>query len=63
MKCIKPGQFYWHNSVLLRAKKRTNGCNGCVLDSFFVCPNLRLKGRNDNNRPNCEENGIIFEKV
>ena len=62
MKAIKPGQFYWHNGNLFRAAKRYNGCQGCDLDGFFTCPNLKVKNCN-RERPNCEENMIIFKKV
>lgn len=63
MKVIKPGQFYWHNGSLLRAVKRYNGCEGCILDSFYICPNIRVKNSSNKERPHCEENGIIFQKV
>lgn len=61
MKSIKPGRFYWHNGTLFKAYKRTNGCEGCALDSFFVCPNVKTKA--NKNRPECELNRIIFHKV
>lgn len=62
MKPIKPGQFYWHNGSLFRAVKRSNGCEGCALDGFFSCPNVKAKNSHQK-RPNCELNQIIFVKV
>lgn len=62
MKIIKPGQFYVHDRKYVRAKKRTNGCEGCVLNSPFLCPNISLKN-SKKELPNCELNGIIFVKI
>lgn len=61
-KKIKPGQFYWHNGSLFRACKRANGCEGCSLNSFYVCPNIKIRN-NKKEYPNCELNNIIFKKV
>ena len=62
MKKIRPGQFYWHNKVLLKAAKRTNGCQGCVLNSIVLCPNIMLSNSKNQEIPNCETNDIIFVK-
>jgi len=56
-KRIKPGQIYVHNGSFLRAKKKIDGCTGCVLNNLLLCPNL--KGMNG---PDCEENNIVFVK-
>lgn len=58
-KTIKPGQIYVHNGSFLRAKKRTDGCNGCILKNFILCPDIST---NVEKRPNCIENNIIFTK-
>ena len=38
MKHYKPGQIVSVNGENYRAKKRTNGCTGCVLNDLFLCP-------------------------
>lgn len=61
MKHIKPGQAYWHNGHLLRAKKRTDGCEGCVLNNPLLCPNIELKGQ-EKTGPDCVNDNIILVK-
>ena len=59
---IKPGQFYWHNKkVLLRAKKKHNGCEGCILDHVLLCPNIVLSNQKNQELVRCED--VIFVKV
>lgn len=65
LKKIKPGQIYhpWTIAGNVRAKKRICGCNGCILNNFITCPEVRPKNNNfPHETPNCEENNIIFVK-
>ena len=55
-KAPKPGQYCSINGKVYRAKKRTNGCNGCVLNTFVLCPGLF--GHID-----CLQNGIIITDI
>lgn len=59
---MKPGQFCTINNTVYRAKKRTCGCRGCALDSFFMCPCI-VDSRNGNRKINCSLDDIIFVKV
>ena len=61
MKTPKPGQICKIDDVLYRARKRTNGCHGCVLDNVFLCPNI-VDSRNGVRQLNCTENNIILTK-
>lgn len=62
MKTPKAGQFCNIDGVIYRARKRTNGCRGCVLNDFLLCPNI--VDRRTNNPPlQCELNNIIITKV
>lgn len=62
MKTPKPGQFCSLDGVLFRAKKREDGCKGCALNDFFLCPNM-----NNSKKPEivleCAVNGIILTRV
>ena len=61
MKHYKAGQFFVHNEVLYRAKRRQpgTGCNGCVLNNWVSCPNIGVK-----EKPlDCAVDDIIFVKV
>ena len=60
-KTPKPGQFYWHNGILYRAKKRTFRCHGCALDNF-LCPNI-VDSRNGVRPLDCALNNIILVHV
>lgn len=62
MKILKPGQFYTLNGVLYRAKKRTDGCIGCVLDSLIKCPNI-VDRRTEKPEIDCVTSGTIFVRV
>ena len=63
MKVLKPGQFYVHQGHLLRVKRRTNGCKGCIYeDNILLCPNVLTK-YNQDTRPDCEYQQIVFVKV
>jgi hypothetical protein len=61
MKQLKPGQLCIINGTLYRAKKRTDGCSGCSLDNFFVCPSIKLK--NKSGLLDCYSMGIILVRV
>lgn len=61
MKILKPGQLVTINNVVYRAHKRIDGCKGCSLNSFDMCPNIvdyRME-------PilTCNVSNIIFKKV
>lgn len=59
---MKPGQFWSPDgSRIVRVKKRINGCEGCILDSPFICPNVHSKNSKSKG-PDCALNGIIFTK-
>lgn len=64
MKVIKPGQIYHPPGLKcnVRAKKRTHGCEGCILDSPYICPEIRTKNRYVEESPCCAINDIIFVK-
>lgn len=61
MKTIKAGQFWAHNGVILRARKRTSGCEGCLYEDCILCPDVKTK-TNENQRPYCTINDIILVK-
>lgn len=61
MKPLKPGQLCIIKGTLYRAKKRTDGCSGCSLDNFFVCPSIKTKG--NGSLLDCYSMGIILELV
>lgn len=42
--------------------KRTNGCDGCVLNQIYLCPSIR-DVRYDGLNPQCAVNGIIFVNI
>lgn len=58
---MKPGQIYVHDHKMLRVMKRTDGCKGCVLNSPWLCPNIKVKN-GANNPIDCIEQGVIFIK-
>ncbi|MEE3413888.1 MAG: hypothetical protein VZR53_00770 [Prevotella sp.] len=63
MKKIKPGQFWSCNGCIVRARKRTSGCTGCLYeDSIILCPDVRTRNGDNSNKPNCLLNNIIFVK-
>ena len=64
MKKLIPGRI-WHPPNLpynVRIKRATNGCEGCILDNLAVCPNILVKGENEEERPHCELQEVIFVK-
>lgn len=61
MKPLKPGQFCMIHGTLYRVKKRQDGCSGCALDNFFVCPSIKTK--TSESLIDCYSMGIIFELV
>nr|DAE46242.1 MAG TPA: ATP-binding sugar transporter [Caudoviricetes sp.] len=58
----KPGQFFSVNGKVYRVMKRTNGCDGCVLNQIYLCPSIRDIRYNSFN-PECAANGIIFVDI
>lgn len=62
MKRIRPGQFWAHNGCIVRARKRTSGCTGCIYEqNIMLCPDVKLKNSHAE-QPNCVINNIIFTK-
>ena len=61
MKTPKPGRFFKFNGSVFRARKRTNGCKGCVLNNIILCPNI-VDSRNGTPPLECELWGIILTK-
>lgn len=61
MKTPKPGQWFKLNDTVYRAMKRTNGCEGCILDDIILCPNI-VDSRNGTPPLDCELNNIILTK-
>lgn len=60
MKTPLPGQFTSINGIMYRAKRRTNGCEGCALNNE-LCPNI-VDYRKE--RPlNCIVNDIILIRI
>ena len=62
MSSIKPGQFATINGTVYRAKKRSDGCKGCDLDSLTLCPCI-VDRRHEEPKYNCALSDIIFKKV
>jgi len=64
MKQMKPGQIYHPPNLNsnVRIKKRTNGCEGCILDNPCICPDIIIRNDANAERPHCAEHGIIFVK-
>ena len=55
---LVPGRLAKVKGKLVRCKKRTNGCEGCILASIILCPNVVKNGK----RYDCIEDGVIFVK-
>lgn len=63
MKTLKAGQFCTINNVVYRVKRRTTlSCEGCALNSVFLCPNI-VDMKNGHKEFDCANEGIIFVKV
>ena len=62
MKTPKPGQFCNINGTLYRAKRREDGCKGCVLNDILTCPNI-TDSRNGTRLLECSLNDIILVNV
>lgn len=64
MRQLKPGQIYHppNTDFNVRVKRRKCGCEGCILDSPYICPDIEPKGGVSYERPCCEANNIIFVK-
>lgn len=56
---MKAGRFAKIDGKVVRCKKRTNGCEGCVLDDMILCPRM---GKTQKSNITCIEDGIIFVK-
>jgi len=56
MKHYKPGQYASINGQIYRAKKRIDGCKGCVLNDMILCPMIANKKKT----VNCHVDDIIF---
>lgn len=62
MKPLKPGQICTIDGYVFRAKRRTNGCEGCALDSLILCPNI-VDSRNGVRQLDCTIDGIILQRI
>lgn len=51
-----PGRFFAHLGKVYRLKKRTHGCEGCILNNMFTCPNSTVNGK----KISCELDGVII---
>lgn len=65
MKRPRPGQYVSVSTSdsVYRAKKRTCGCNGCVLSNLLVCPNIRDKRFEQEPEIDCIGSDIILTNV
>jgi len=61
MKHYKPGQIVSVNDNMYRAKKRTAGCEGCVLNDILLCPGVVVK--DVGKQLDCSTDGIILVNV
>lgn len=61
MKHYKPGQIISINDTNYRAKRRTNGCEGCVLNDILLCPGVVIK--NVGKALDCSTDDIILTNV
>lgn len=61
MKHYKPGQIVSVNDINYRAKKRTCGCEGCVLNDILLCPGVVVK--DVGKKLDCSVDGIILTSV
>lgn len=55
-KPLIPGRFTNVNGKVLRIRKRTYGCNGCVLNNIYACPNIPV----NNSHVDCTLYNVIF---
>lgn len=62
MTSLKPGNLATIHNTVYRAKKRTNGCEGCDLNDFFRCPMIVDK-RREEPKIDCLLHGVILKKV
>lgn len=62
MKQIKPGQFCSIDGMVLRARSKTIGCEGCVFkDNISRCPGV-FDAKKKQSKIDCTSLGIIFTK-
>lgn len=61
MRKVRPGQIHSFNGQNVRAKKRTDGCNGCILKDTIPCLNSIIKG-SKKEPVNCLVDDVIFVK-
>lgn len=62
MKVSRPGQLCTINNVVYRAVKRVNGCHGCALNSFELCPNI-VDVRNGNKPLQCSIDNFVLKRI
>ena len=65
MKKPRPGQYVSVSTsdIVYRAKKRTYGCNGCVLNNPLVCPNVKDRRFEQEPEIDCIGSDIILVNV
>ena len=59
---IKPGRLLTINNCVYRSKKRVNGCHGCDLNSFDMCPCI-VDRRRGEPRYDCATYEIILKRL
>ena len=55
----KAGRLVKYDSKLFRYKKRTDGCEGCILNDMISCPRM---GKDQDTSITCIEDGLILTK-
>lgn len=61
MKHYKPGQIVNVNDNMYRARKRTHGCEGCVLNDILLCPSVVVK--DVGKKLDCSMDNIVLTNV
>ena len=57
---LKPGQLCTLNNTVYRAKKKTNGCEGCVFNhNVYTCPLMVTNRR----KLDCFLDNIILKRI
>lgn len=59
----KAGQYVKIGQTVYRARKRKNGCEGCIFNNFFSCIQLKSLRNKTQVANECELNEVIFTTV
>lgn len=60
-KFIKPGQLITIGTFVYQARKRKNGCKGCDLNDFSLCPCITDKRHEK--RYDCSMYDVILKRL